>query len=156
MAITMSRFARITAAVGGIGHAPAMPGTWGSAVALPLAWGLHSLGGIPLLAIATLVVFVLGVWVCEIVTRESATKDPGWIVIDEVVGMWLVLLVVPPDIDLYAIGFVLFRIADIWKPWPASWADRVLTGGTGIMVDDVFAAAWAPLVLNLFRYAWYL
>lgn len=151
-----SRFARMVASVGGIGYAPAMPGTWGSAAALPAAWGLTTLGGVPLLAAATLIVFCLGVWASGVAVRESGTEDPGWIVIDEVAAMWLVLLVVPPNIDLYAIAFVLFRIADIWKPWPASWADRVLEGGTGVMVDDLFAAVWAALALIVFRYAWFL
>lgn len=156
MATSLQRFARLVATVGGIGTIPAMPGTWASAAALPAAWGLHLVGGIPLLALATLGAFVLGLWCSGIAAGEAGAKDPGWIVIDEVVGQWLVLLVVPPDIKLYALGFVLFRIADIWKPWPASWADRALSGGAGVMVDDLFAAAWAGLALIVFRYAWFL
>jgi len=159
MGTSKARFAHLTATVGGIGHAPAMPGTWASAAALPVAWGLQVLGGVPLLALATFFAFALGLWAASIVLREtngSGTKDPSWIVIDEVAAQWLVLLVVPPDVSLYAIAFVLFRIADIWKPWPASWADRVLTGAVGVMVDDIFAAAWAAIALIVFRYAWFL
>jgi len=138
-----------------------MPGTWASAVALPAAWGLQTLGGVPLLALATFLAFALGLWSSGAVLRDLAEKnpemkDPGWIVIDEVAGQWLVLLVVPPDVNLYAIGFVLFRIADVWKPWPASWADRALNGACGVMVDDIFAAAWAAIALIVFRYAWFL
>jgi phosphatidylglycerophosphatase A len=150
------RFARLTATVCGIGHVPAMPGTWASAAALPAAWGLYLLGGVLLLALATILAFALGLWASGIVLRDSDTKDPGWIVIDEVAAQWLVLLVIPPDISLYAIAFVLFRIADVWKPWPASWADRKMTGAAGVMVDDIFAAAWAAIALIIFRYAWFI
>ena len=156
MGTSTTRFARLTATVCGIGHAPAMPGTWASAAALPAAWGLQLLGGVPLLALATFLAFALGLWASSIVLRESDREDPQWIVIDEVAAQWLVLLVVPPDIDLYAIAFVLFRVADIWKPWPASWADRNLTGAAGVMVDDMFAAAWAAVALIVFRYAWFI
>lgn len=159
MGTSTTRFARLTATVCGIGHAPAMPGTWASAAALPAAWGLQVLGGVPLLALAAFLAFTLGLWASSVVLRETADtgiKDPGWIVIDEVAAQWLVLLVIPPDVNLYAIAFVLFRIADVWKPWPASWADRVLTGGVGVMVDDIFAAAWAAVVLIVFRYAWFI
>jgi phosphatidylglycerophosphatase A len=133
-----------------------MPGTWASAAALPAAWGMQLLGGVPLLAVATFLAFALGLWASNVMLREADTKDPGWIVIDEVAAQWLVLLVVPPDVNLYAIAFVLFRIADIWKPWPASWADRYLTGAAGVMVDDIFAAAWAAIALIIFRYAWFI
>lgn len=150
------RIALGLATAGGIGRIPAMPGTWASAAAALLAWGLHILGGIPLLAVATLAAFLVGLWASGVAARDAGVKDPGWIVIDEIAGQWLVLLVVPPDIKLYALGFVLFRIADIWKPWPASWADRALSGGPGVMVDDLFAAGWAALALIVFRYAWFL
>lgn len=138
-----------------------MPGTWASAAALPAAWGLQALGGVPLLALATVFAFALGLWASGVVLRDARVenpgiKDPGWIVIDEVAAQWLVLLVVPLDVNLYAIAFVLFRIADVWKPWPASWADRMLTGPTGVMVDDIFAAAWAAVALIVFRYAWFI
>jgi phosphatidylglycerophosphatase A len=157
-AMTAPRTATLIASVGGIGRIPAMPGTWGSAAAAVAAYGLQEIGGVPLLAMATLAVFILGLWasgVC-VAGADQANKDPGWIVIDEVAGQWLVLLVVPPDYNLFALGFVLFRIADIWKPWPASWADRALTGGAGVMVDDMFAALWAAVVLVVIRYAWFL
>jgi phosphatidylglycerophosphatase A len=156
MAHSLHRVARLIATVGGIGTIPAMPGTWASAAALPAAWGLHLIGGVPLLALATLGVFVLGLWSSGIAAGEAGVEDPQWIVIDEIAGQWLVLLVVPPDVKLYAIAFVLFRIADVWKPWPASWADRALRGGAGVMVDDLFAAAWAALALIVIRYAWFL
>jgi len=156
MTLSLARFATTIATVGGIGRIPAMPGTWASAAAAVAAWGIHSVGGVPLLALGTLIVFALGLWASSHATRDGDAKDPAWIVIDEVAGQWLVLLVVPLDLKLYALGFVLFRIADIWKPWPASWADRRLKGGAGVMVDDLFAAAWAAIALLVFRYAWFI
>jgi phosphatidylglycerophosphatase A len=71
------------------------------------------------------------------------------VVIDEVAAQWLVLAAAPPHLLAYAAGFVLFRIADIVKPWPASWADRAVHGGLGIMLDDILAAVYAVIALLL-------
>ena len=68
-------------------------------------------------------------------------------VIDEVVGQWLTLLLTPPSLLDYALGFALFRLFDIWKPWPIAWFDRRVGGGLGIMIDDVLAAVYAALLL---------
>src|SRR5688572_18410424 len=101
MAISSVRIARAVATVGGIGTIPAMPGTWASAAAAAAAWGIYELGGVLLLALATLVAFLVGLWASAVAADAAGVKDPGWIVIDEVAGQWLVLLVVPPDIKLY-------------------------------------------------------
>jgi len=69
------------------------------------------------------------------------------VVIDEVAGQWLTLLVAPPDLLLYLAGFLLFRLFDIRKPWPVSWADQSLPGGLGVMVDDLLAGLYAALFL---------
>jgi len=81
--------------------------------------------------------------------RHSTSKDPGSIVIDETAGQLLTLALVPAELEWYVAGFFLFRIADIFKPWPASWADRSLTGPLGVMTDDIFAALYALAVLSL-------
>ena len=127
------------------------PGTWGSLAALPFAWLIHENWGVPGLAAATMLVFLIGVWVSQIHAQQLPDEDPSEIVIDEVAGMWLTLLVVPPDVVYYMIGFVFFRVADIWKPWPVSWADRAIIGGTGIMLDDIFAGVYAGLALMAVR-----
>ena len=80
------------------------------------------------------------------IAKTSGIQDPGAIVIDEVAAQWLVLLPAPLDPLSYAAAFVLFRIFDIWKPWPVGWADRRVHGGLGIMLDDLLAAAYAVLV----------
>ena len=135
----------------GIGLIKFAPGTWGSFAALPFAWVIYEIWGAPGLALATLLVSLTGVWVSHIHAQQSPDEDPSEIVIDEVAGMWLTLLAAPLDIFYYLIGFAFFRIADIWKPWPASWADNAVKGGAGIMLDDIFAGVYAALALLTVR-----
>jgi phosphatidylglycerophosphatase A len=129
------------------------PGTWGSLAALPLGWLLWWLGGTPLLAGAMVIVFCVGWWASERIVRADGLEDPSWVVIDEVAGQWLTLLVTPPSLLDYAVGFALFRLFDIWKPWPVSWADRHVKGGLGIMLDDVLAGLMGLVVLTLLQRA---
>jgi phosphatidylglycerophosphatase A len=130
----------------GAGLLPVMPGTWGSLAALPCAWAIRSLSGVSELAITAIIVFAVGCWAAGALAKTSGVKDPGAIVIDEVVAQWVVLLPAPLDPVSYAAAFLLFRIFDIWKPWPARWADRRVHGGLGIMLDDLLAAVYAVLV----------
>ncbi len=127
----------------GSGLLPGAPGTWGSLAALPFAAVLVALGGWPLLLIATVVLLLVGIWASERHARRMRKKDPGEIVVDEVVGQWIVLLPWALDPLAYLLGFAAFRLFDIVKPWPASLADRALSGGLGIMLDDVVAAGYA-------------
>lgn len=133
----------------GAGFLPKMPGTWGSLAALPLAWLLQIETGRAGLLIAAALVFAVGCRVAGQVARAATIKDPSAIVIDEVAAQWLVLAAGPPHLASYASGFVLFRLCDIVKPWPASWADRSVSGGLGIMLDDLFAAFYAGSALFL-------
>jgi phosphatidylglycerophosphatase A len=142
----------------GAGLSPVAPGTAGSLVALPLFVGMaivHPLA--PWFGIAAY--FALGVWASGWVIARLRIEDPGVVVADEFVGQWLALAMVdlalrlwpdqlasPSRAAVLVAGFLLFRICDIAKPWPASWADRALTGGTGAMLDDVFAGLWAGLL----------
>ena len=145
------RFAMVLATWFGSGLIKVAPGTWGSVAALPFAWVIYHMWRAPGLALATLVVFLIGIWVSDVHARDLPDDDPSVIVIDEVAGMWLTLLVVPPDLLYYALGFVFFRIADIWKPWPVCWADRKVKGGSGIMLDDIFAGVYAAIALLVVR-----
>lgn len=137
----------------GVGRLLGPPGTWGSLAALPCAALLTWLGGPRLVLLATLVVFGLGLWASARYIAASGVDDPGQVVIDEVVGQWLTLAFLPLTPLSYGLGFVLFRIGDIAKLWPASWIDRNLAGPWGVMLDDVvagiYAAAGALLVLFL-------
>jgi phosphatidylglycerophosphatase A len=130
----------------GIGLLPLMPGSWGSLAALPCAWAIRSLG-IAALTVAAGLAFAAGWWASGRVARASGQHDPGFIVIDEVAAQWLVLLAAPLDWRAYAAAFLLFRIFDIAKPWPARLVERRVAGGLGIMLDDIVAALYALVLL---------
>jgi phosphatidylglycerophosphatase A len=133
----------------GSGLLPRAPGTWGSLAALPFAWLIALRFGPAGLLVAAAVAFLIGCWAAGRVAEAGGVRDPGMVVIDEVAAQWLVLAAAPTNVLAYGLGFLLFRIADIVKPWPASWADRTVHGGLGIMLDDVFAAVYAAIVLLL-------
>jgi phosphatidylglycerophosphatase A len=143
--------ARLTASWFGIGFLPWAPGTWGSLAALPIAWAIVSFGGKPSLMHAGVAVFVIGCIAADRATRDGVDRDPRWVVIDEVAGQWLTLLVSPLNLVGYGIGFLLFRLFDIWKPWPIRWVERRYGGGFGIMIDDVAAALYAVAVIVVGR-----
>jgi len=131
------------------------PGTWGSLAALPAGWLLYLLGGPWLAVIAVALAYGLGRWAVAIETAGAEDKDPGHIVIDEVVGQWIALLPVffgaahagASVTALYPgwiAAFLLFRLFDIWKPGPIGKADRK-GGPTGVMLDDVWAGVFAGI-----------
>ncbi len=138
----------------GVGRFRPAPGTWGSAAALPIIWialWLGEMGGLTVFFAAAL---GAGWWATARYLAATGKRDPGEVVIDEVAGQALTYLVAAPfvnvfSLDVFAAGFVLFRLFDIVKVWPASWADRTLPGATGVMVDDIIAGVYAGLVLIL-------
>ena len=131
------------ATVGGIGLLPRAPGTWGSLAALPVAWFvLDGLGPLAL-CIAAILTFLLGWWVSAEAIRRTGDDDPGPVVIDEVAGQFTALIPASTELWQFALAFVLFRLADIAKPWPVSWADREIAGGLGVMTDDILAGLYA-------------
>jgi phosphatidylglycerophosphatase A len=136
----------------GSGYSPIAPGTAGSVVGLILFWPLRRLGFAATL-VATVVVFVLGVVVADAVARRLGRKDPGLIVIDEVIGMWVSLIALPLTPTTALAAFLLFRLMDIVKPYPARQLER-LSGGLGIMADDVMAGAYANLLLRIGLEVW--
>jgi len=135
----------------GSGLSPIAPGTVGSAVALIPWFALRELDWLWYVGVV-LVAFAIGVWASQIVIQRLGVEDPSVVVWDEFVGQWIALfpLVMQPRGWMWiAAGFVLFRLFDVVKPWPASWADRAVKGGFGAMLDDVFAGAFAALALGL-------
>ena len=132
---------------GGSGLLPGAPGTWGSLFTLPFGWIIASSFGSESLFAAAAIALAGGICSSSRYLRTSQCKDPDTIVIDETAGQLRVLAAVPVDIWWYLAGFVLFRAADIAKPWPASWADRQLSGAWGIMADDIFAALYPMMLL---------
>ena len=116
--------------------------------ALPLAWlTLVNYGPIALAAVGV-ALFLIGLTTSAIFARRTSDRDPQSIVIDEVASQCLVLTAAPAQWGYVVAGFLLFRLADIVKPWPANWADQSLKGAPGIMLDDLFAAAYAWAVLH--------
>lgn len=137
----------------GSGLSPVVPGTAGSLAALLPWFALRELP-LPWFAAALVLAFALGVWVCDWAVRAVKIADPGAVVWDEFVGQWIALapLVLWPYSDLWIFaGFVLFRLFDIAKPWPVSWADRRIPGGFGVMLDDVVAGVYAAIALVLLQ-----
>jgi phosphatidylglycerophosphatase A len=135
----------------GSGLSPYAPGTVGSAVAL-IPWLALSELPLPFHVAALALAFALGVWASNRVVARLGIDDPGAIVWDEFVGQWIAwipLLFATRDARWIALGFVLFRVFDIAKPWPVSWADRRIDGGLGVMLDDVFAGVYAAALLAL-------
>ena len=133
----------------GVGLSPKAPGTAGSLVAL-LPWWFLLRGLSPGACLAVLVAgFLLGVWACGVCDRRLGMHDQGALVWDEVIGMWITLFMAPPQWWWMVVGFALFRLFDIWKPWPVSWADRRVHGGLGVMLDDVAAGVYALIVLQI-------
>ena len=135
----------------GTGLSPVAPGTVGSLVGVLFAW-LTLDFGLPLqLAVAAAISFA-GIWICGESARRIGVHDHGGIVWDEIAGMYITLLAAPPTIAGFALGFVLFRVFDIAKPWPIRDLDHRLGGGLGIMLDDLAAALYALILLGL--YGW--
>ncbi len=133
----------------GSGLVPVAPGTFGSLAAL-LPWlALRQLFW-PAYSLAVLAAFVLGAWACSRAARRVGLHDPGAIVWDEFVGLWIALWPVRgAPWWMVVVAWVLFRGFDVFKPWPIRWADRNISGGFGIMFDDVLAGVAAAIVLLL-------
>ncbi len=132
----------------GTGLSPYAPGTFGTLVGLPLVLLAAPWGFTAHLAVAV-AAFLFGTYVCGESARRLGVHDHGGIVWDEVTGYAITMLAAPPEPVWLATGFVLFRIFDIWKPWPIREADHSLKGGLGIMLDDVLAAIYAGTILYL-------
>lgn len=132
----------------GAGLLPWMPGTFGTLVAIPLYLLIQYIPWQLYLAIL-IIGFVVGVWICGIVERGVKIHDYSGVVWDEIVGYLGTMFLAPHGWLWVILGFILFRLFDIWKPWPISWANDHLQGGFGIMIDDVGAAFWAWIVLQI-------
>lgn len=132
----------------GSGLSPKAPGTAGTLVAL-LLWPF--LAELPLAAylFVVAVASIGGFYLCGKTASDLGVHDHPGIVWDEIAGFWLTMTAVPVTWYWMLAGFVLFRLFDIWKPWPISWLDKEVEGGVGIMVDDLLAGVFAWIVLFL-------
>jgi len=133
----------------GSGLSPFAPGTAGSLLAIPLylllAWAVP----MPWLLGVVAVAFLAGIWFCDVAGKSLGVADHGGIVWDEIVAMWLILAFTPMTLWWYGAAFALFRLFDIWKPFPIGYFDRHTHGGFGVMLDDLLAAIYAMGIIHL-------
>ena len=137
----------------GSGLAPKAPGTFGTLPALPLAWILLFLNSGKIgLIILSVVLFFIGIWICNVTERDLGVHDYGGIVWDEIVAMLLILAFVPQTVLWWLMAFLVFRFFDAVKPPPIKWFDQKVSGGFGVMLDDIIAAIMSIMVLLVLRY----
>ena len=148
----MGLLARLISTVAYIGYLPIAPGTWGSAAGLAVYAAVRVTAG-PMAELAVVVgLLAVGVWSATVTGHEMGDEDPGPVVIDKVVGMLVTLLWLPVGLTGAVVGFFLFRLFDIVKPFPARQFER-LPGGWGVMFDDVMAGIYGNLALRLLMLA---
>jgi phosphatidylglycerophosphatase A len=143
----MNRLALFIASCGYVGYVPIAPGTFGSAAGLVLMWGVRQVGYNSVEAALILVLIGLGLWSATVAERHTGKSDPGIVVIDEVVGMLITMFLIPATPMSVTVGFLLFRVLDILKPWPARRFER-LQGGLGVMADDTMVALYGNLAMH--------
>ena len=125
-----------------------MPGTVGTLVGVLFYLGL---AGLPLTVYCAVTagLFLAGIWICDRTARDLGVHDHPAIVWDEIVGYLVTMIAAPRGWGWLLAGFLLFRLFDIWKPWPIRWLDRRVRGGFGIMVDDLLAGIYAAVLLQI-------
>jgi phosphatidylglycerophosphatase A len=128
----------------GAGLSPKAPGTVGTLVGFPLYWLLL---GTPFYWAWVAVFLAVGIWACGVAGRNLGVHDHGGLVWDEIVAFLMVLPFAPPSLFGFVLAFALFRLFDIWKPFPIGWLDARVRGGLGVMLDDVLAAGYGILCL---------
>jgi phosphatidylglycerophosphatase A len=130
----------------GSGLAPRAPGTWGTLAAFPLYFAMRALPDVAYWGLAALFC-VVGIWICGRTGQDLGVHDHGGIVWDEIAAFLLVLPFAPAAWWGYLLAFALFRLFDIWKPFPIAMLDAQVRGGLGVMLDDWLAAGYAVAVL---------
>lgn len=134
-----------------VGYLPLAPGTWGSLAALTVWFLIIEPTSTITFTVLIVIIFTLGVYASSITERYLNKNDPSVIVIDEWVGQWIALLFLPKSLLWGLVAFALFRLFDIWKPYPINSLDKI-ANGWGIMLDDVLAGIYALLGVQLLRY----
>ena len=132
----------------GSGLAPVAPGTFGTLAAIPLYLLIQPLSLSAYLFI-TVLVSITGIWICGKSSEKLGVHDHSGIVWDEFAGYFVTMIAAPTGWLWIIIGFLLFRLFDIWKPWPISVLDKQVHGGLGIMIDDILAGIFALVCLQL-------
>jgi phosphatidylglycerophosphatase A len=144
----MNRFFLVLATGFGVGYSPVAPGTLGTLLAIPVYYFLSNISS-PIYEITLIGFFFLSVWISENAEIFFGKKDDQRIVIDEMMGFLITMLWVPKVTHFIVIGFFLFRLFDILKPFPIRRLERGLKGGFGVVLDDVIAGVYANIILHL-------
>ena len=147
----MRRLGLFIATCGYLGYAPVAPGTFGSAAGLVVFAAVRSSGSTAVEAAVIVLLFLVGVWSGTQAEHHFGNVDPGPVVMDEVVGMLITLAFLPVNWTGAIVGFLVFRVLDVLKPWPAAGFERI-PGGLGVMADDGMAAVYANLALRAALY----
>ncbi len=145
---SMRKIARFLAQGFGSGKAPFAPGTFGTLVAIPIYFLLRELTPI-VYGLVVIAMFALGIWICQITEQDIGEHDHASIVWDEIVGYLITMFMAPAGWVWIATGFLLFRLFDIWKPFPIRTLERRIQGGLGNMLDDVLAALYALACIQI-------
>ena len=151
LGLSLAHPAALIATGCGVGLLRPAPGTWASLAALPCGWLLVTAFGSAGPLVAGAVAFAAGCWASARIAEASGIFDPGFVVIDEIAAQLLILAATPLDWRFYLAAFLLFRVFDIWKPFPVNWLDRTIKGGFGIMLDDIAAALYALAFIAIGR-----
>ncbi|NMP14812.1 phosphatidylglycerophosphatase A [Thalassotalea sp. Y01] len=132
----------------GTGLAPKAPGTFGTLAALPFIFILAQFA-LPVYIAAAIIMSLVGIWICGKASADAQVHDHGAIVWDEVAGYTITMIAIPLNWQTLLVGFIIFRIFDILKPWPISIADKKVHGGLGIMLDDIIAGVLSLALMHL-------
>jgi phosphatidylglycerophosphatase A len=143
----MQRLGLFIATCGYLGYAPIAPGTFGSAAGLALFFAIRATGSVTVEISAIIVLFAIGIWSGTVAEHHFGGIDPGPVVLDEVVGMLITLVLLPVNTTGAVVGFLVFRVLDVVKPWPSARFEK-LPGGLGVMADDGMAAVYGNLVMR--------
>jgi len=143
----MHRVGLFIATCGYLGYVPVAPGTFGSAAGLAVFFLIRSTGSMTLELAAILALFAIGIWSGTIAEHHFGGVDPAPVVMDEVVGMLITLAFLPVSVTGAIVGFLVFRVLDVFKPWPSARFER-LPGGLGVMADDGMAAIYGNVVMH--------
>ena len=144
----MIRLAFAIATVFKAGYIPIAPGTVGSIIGLLVFWLIKDYASFTIEMFVAAALFFAGVWASTIVEQVLERHDPGVVIVDEVVGMLIALMLLPPTITVMFLAFLLFRVFDIIKPYPARWCEQ-LSRGWGIMMDDVVAGLYVNVLIHI-------
>jgi phosphatidylglycerophosphatase A len=143
----MNRVGLFIATCGYLGYVPVAPGTFGSAAGLAVFFLIRSTGSVTLELAAILVLFAIGIWSGTIAEHHFGGVDPAPVIMDEVVGMLITLAFLPVSVTGAIVGFLVFRVLDVFKPWPSARFER-LPGGLGVMADDGMAAIYGNAMMH--------